>query len=67
MAFLEFTFRSFWTFFGVLILCSMILNFVFKSWNRFWRHLNIRKHGYPPSHCDADGDFLKSNSPESND
>lgn len=20
------------------------------------RHLNIRKHGWPPPHCDADGD-----------
>ena len=25
--------------------------------NRILRHLNIRKHGYPPAHCDADGDF----------
>ena len=25
--------------------------------NRFLRHMNIRKHGYPPVHCDADGDF----------
>ena len=25
--------------------------------NRIFRHLNIRKHGYPPAHCDADGDF----------
>ena len=22
-----------------------------------FRHLNIRKHGWPPSHLDADGDF----------
>lgn len=25
--------------------------------NRIMRHWNIRKHGYPPEHCDADGDF----------
>ena len=25
--------------------------------NRILRHRNIRLHGYPPSHCDADGDF----------
>jgi len=25
--------------------------------NRMMRHWNIRKHGYPPAHCDADGDF----------
>ncbi len=59
MTFLEFTFRSFWTFIGVLILISVPLNFLFRVWNRFWRHLSIRKHGYPPAHCDADGDFPK--------
>lgn len=29
----------------------------FKIWNRFMRHLNIRAHGWPPPHCDADGAF----------
>jgi len=24
---------------------------------RLLRHLNIRKAGWPPPHCDADGDF----------
>ena len=32
----------------------------FKVWNRTMRHWNINKHGYPPSHCDADGDPKKS-------
>lgn len=27
--------------------------------NRVLRHWNIRKYGYPPAHCDADGDFKK--------
>jgi len=67
MTFLEFTFTSFWHFIGMLIMISLVSNFLAKVWNRFWRHLNIRKHGYPPSHCDADGDFLKSNELESND
>lgn len=26
-------------------------------YSRTMRHLNIRKHGWPPAHCDADGDF----------
>lgn len=30
---------------------------IFRVWNRFWRHWSIHKHGYPPPHCDADGDF----------
>ncbi len=23
------------------------------------RHMNIKKHGWPPSHCDSDGQFKK--------
>lgn len=43
--------------FLTFFLFSLLVNFIFKSWNRLIRHLNIRKHGWPPSHCDADGDF----------
>jgi len=57
MQYLQFIFSSFWHFVGTVILTSAILTFVFRCWNRMWRHLNIRKHGYPPAHCDADGDF----------
>jgi hypothetical protein len=28
--------------------------------NRIMRHWNINKHGYPPPHCDADGDFKQN-------
>jgi hypothetical protein len=59
--FLDLMFRSFWTFCGMWFLIatvmSLTLNFLFKAWNRFWRHWSIRKHGYPPRHCNADGDF----------
>lgn len=57
MEFLQFTFQSFWHFIGTAILLGGVLNFIFVMWNRFWRHWNIRKHGWPPVHCDADGDF----------
>lgn len=33
--------------------------------NRILRHWNIRKHGYPPAHCDADGDFKPESKKES--
>jgi hypothetical protein len=33
--------------------------FVFKCWNRWLRSRNIKHHGWPPSHLDADGDFEK--------
>lgn len=57
---IEFIFRSFWTFIGTCLILGGIGDFLLKMWNRFWRHWNIRKHGYPPSHCDADGDFKES-------
>ena len=51
-------------FFLIPIMLSMVgvvvtgaLSFLFRCWNRFMRHLNIRKHGWPPAHCDADGDY----------
>ena len=54
---LEFVFRGFWTFAGCLVFFGGILKFILIFYNRTWRHWNIRKHGYPPAHCDADGDF----------
>lgn len=42
--------------FVVIVLASIICRAICFVWNRFWRHLTIRKHGYPPLHCDADGD-----------
>jgi hypothetical protein len=52
---------NFWSFCGVVILTSLFLSFIFKMYNRTFRHWNIRKHGYPPPHCDADGDFSQEN------
>jgi hypothetical protein len=54
---IEFMFKSFWHFIGSFMIILMMFNFLIIIWNRFWRHLNIRKHGYPPQWCDADGDF----------
>ena len=44
------------TFFLVLLVVQAIIHGVFLSWNRLMRHMNIRKNGWPPLHCDADGD-----------
>lgn len=57
MDFLNFMFDGFWRFIGCMLLLGGISNMIMFIWNRFWRHFNIRKHGYPPEHCDADGDF----------
>jgi hypothetical protein len=56
--FFKFILSGFWVFIGFCIIFSMALTFIGVIWNRFFRHWNIRKHGYPPN-TDADGDFLK--------
>ena len=45
--------RPILTFFLVWLLTRC----VFRCWNRLMRMFNIRKNGWPPPHCDADGDF----------
>lgn len=40
------------------------LGFSVKLVNRIMRHWNIHKHGYPPPHCDADGDFKETEKEE---
>jgi len=54
--FLKYVFSSFWMWLGFVIVVGMILNFIFKVYNRALRQRNILKHGYPPE-CDADGAF----------
>ena len=48
-------------FWFAVIVCMLVTHLVwcviFKLPNRFLRHRNIMKNGYPPPHCDADGDF----------
>ncbi len=56
---------GFFQFVGYLIVLSMLfiapLKILFLCLNRFLRHRNISKYGYPPAHCDADGDFKREN------
>ena len=47
------------TFFLAYIAAHCLARIVIFSINRPLRHMNIRKHGYPPPHCDADGDFVQ--------
>ena len=51
-----FTFMSdspFLSFFLAYVLANLLHSMVHK----LVRALNILKHGYPPAHCDGDGDF----------
>ena len=50
-------------FFLALIAGKVIVRIIVNLPNRILRHWNIRKHGYPPEHCDADGDFRQEEKP----
>ncbi len=52
------------TFFLALILGEVVVRTMCTLPNRILRHWNIRKHGYPPPHCDADGDFREKDESE---
>ena len=58
MNILEFMAGSPWlSFFLAGVAGEVVVRVVLILPNRIMRHWNIRKHGYPPAHCDADGDF----------
>ena len=50
-------------FFLALIAGEVIVRIIVNLPNRILRHWNIRQHGYPPEHCDADGDFRQEKKP----
>jgi len=50
-----FNFIGYWLMITIFIgVPAKLIGFII---NRILRHWTIRKHGYPPPHCDADGDF----------
>lgn len=54
MYFYQFISNSpFLTFFLAYLIASTVGTIV----KRFLRHLDIKKNGWPPNHCDADGCF----------
>ena len=57
MELVKFIFSDFWIFTGAILILYMFINGFGYSWRLLLRHLNIKKYGYPPEHCDADGDF----------
>jgi len=55
--------HGFWVWLGIVLLITIPLNglynFIFRVYNRKLRFKHMEDHGYPPAHCDADGDFHK--------
>lgn len=68
---LKIAFSGFWPFVGMSIFLYwffyFIINGIIKIWIRFTRVLMVRKHGWPPSHLDADGDFKNNQNTLQND
>jgi hypothetical protein len=58
---LDIAFSGFWPFVGMAIILNgaayFVVNGLLKIWIRFMRMLQVRKHGWPPLHLDADGDW----------
>jgi hypothetical protein len=67
--------QGFFYFLGYFLVMLIIINIPIRILtlllrffiNRPLRHWNIRKHGYPPEHCDADGDFKHEPEPKKNE
>ena len=57
----DFISASPWIAFFIACIIAGVIKFTFSMCiNRPLRHMNIRKHGWPPEHCDADGDLVKT-------
>lgn len=58
---IEIMFSGFFNFIGMIMLIYFILHYgvnsMIRMWGRFMRMLMVRKHGWPPPHLDADGDW----------
>lgn len=57
MDFLKFILSDIWIFLGFCIILSRIGAFIFRMYNRALRQRTLNKWGYPPPHCNVDGDF----------
>ena len=55
--FLNLTLSGFGHFIGVLVLIIVLGRFIQNILTKILRHFILYKHGYPPEHCDADGEF----------
>jgi len=54
MTIYDFMSDSPWLSFFLAIVIAQGIKFII---NRLLRHMNIRRHGWAPVHCDADGDL----------
>ena len=68
MDFLNFMFSGLWRFIGCLVVLALFAGCVCILWSTLFRAVNMAIHGYPPPHCDGDGDpIIYEFKEESND
>lgn len=48
--------RNEFTFFGTFFFIVIIGIFIATILTDIWKHRNVMKHGWPPEHCDSEGD-----------
>lgn len=61
MTLLEFIFSSFWIWLGLMVILTTFFYWTYALYSRYLRHRLLKKLGYPPKHCNVDGDLLHDN------
>jgi hypothetical protein len=64
MGFVRYMFDNFWRGLALFLMACMaisgplmVMRYSFHAYDRFLRNRNIKRHGWPPPHIDADGDW----------
>lgn len=59
MEFIHFVFSTFWHWLGFILILYLPLETTRQIVVRLIRRSMVKRHGWPPAHLDADGDFRK--------
>lgn len=66
--FLKFVMSSFWIWAGLMLVIVIpihqLYDFIYMLYDRKLSYRTIEKHGYPPAHCDAEGNVHRNNTDE---
>lgn len=61
---LRFIFSDVWIWIASTITMYVIFRFIINLTDSILRHRTLRKNGYPPIHCDVDGNFREDKEDE---
>ena len=57
LEFFKFACSGIWVFLGIIAIMTILVSVILEMWSRFFRYLMVSKHGWPPGHLNADGDW----------